>query len=354
MQDESNGMYTRQRKIKSSLMIKLLSIYHVLNVTTHNGTTVVECVFLQEKIQSSMQLYHFADQLKHNVEKKRLSKIDALQYFMDCYQEVEYFDKKLHSIGYIHGDISTGNILFGTKLSVQVSSTNSTSGITYKKYELVNTTETNLRRCYIIDCGSSLSKRALTMNNNFDDYDTRYAMIHQTFLFAHPFLYTFIAYPEGRYAWKRGLMRGDTHNHVKLTEDASDDVIWVSAKICENYAVATNFLFALERIGIFDDFFNQTIHGRQLADWEYTYKKVKFPDHVPEFETQTQKALIGKLYMMQQLNQKVVADLFAKIQSVEYEQEKSHVEPMIIFMNESMHWHPTRHHFLNRILHPHR
>ena len=69
-------MYNIQQQVYSSLKIKSFSSFHILDVD-HN-TQPVECMFLQEKIKLAMQLYHFADRLKYNVEKTGVSKINAL------------------------------------------------------------------------------------------------------------------------------------------------------------------------------------------------------------------------------------------------------------------------------------
>ena len=121
-------MYDFQTQINSSLLIKVISTFHTFNLddtlNDDNDEDSVECMFLQEKIESAIHLNHCAEQLKHRIQTKQVSQIDALQKFAQCYDDVANFDGKLHSIGYIHGDIIIGNILYGTKISVQVSLTN--------------------------------------------------------------------------------------------------------------------------------------------------------------------------------------------------------------------------------------
>ena len=190
-----------QHQANSSLVIKIVSMFKtvgvsILNIENNTQWVPRRCMFLQEKIQSPHKLYHFADLLKYCVEKTGLSKINALECFTYCYKQVEHFNKKLHSIGHIHGDISMENILYGTKISVKVSLknsiSNSTSGKTYT-YELVNASNP---RCYMIDFGTSKSKSILTINHSVDQ-KTKHGMIFPTFLVAHPFLFKFMAYPEG-------------------------------------------------------------------------------------------------------------------------------------------------------------
>ena len=332
-------MYGIQHKMNSSLMINIISTFHMLNKTIDpddDAEPVIECMFLQEKIQAATQLDHFAEQLKGDVQKKRVSKIDALNILTHCYEQVASFNTILHEIGYIHGDISLGNILYGSKISVQISLTNSTAGKIYK-YELVDTSETNSQRCYIIDFGSAKSKNVLTISDSIEQ-ETQDEMICQTFLFAHPFLYEYIAYPQGRLTWKYDYQLTDRETDMNLTEDEIDNVIWSFAVSCEKYAVATTFLFTLEQTEIFDDVFNNNTYGRQLGAWAYN---VTFFDQIPKFGTHQQNILILQLQLIQKLCQKVIAVVFKKLQHDAYENEKSVVETMIVSMIEAMHWYPS-------------
>ena len=95
----------------------------------------------------------------------------------------------------------------------------------------------------MIDFGATMPKRALTITDSAY-YDKIYADIYQTFLFAHPFLYTYIAYPKGRLAWKHELMNISRETDMNFAENAIDNVIWASAVSCEKYAVAASTLFA--------------------------------------------------------------------------------------------------------------
>ena len=338
-------MYHIQHQTNSSMMIRIISSFHILHTNILNAQNNIEwvpgrCMFLQEKVEEAKQLHRFADQLKYKIEKQRLSKIDALQQFEYCHQDISYFNNKLHSIGYIHGDISVGNILYGTKLSIKVSLSNSTSGQTYK-YELVDTY--THPRCYIIDFGGSKSKNILTINHSVDQRNKYEAKICPTFLFAHPFLLKFIAYHEGRLSWTRKLA-----HEMNLTKDAIDDAIWNSVILCEKYAVATSFLFALERTNIFHEVLEEITYSAQLDDLDNKLKSVYY---VPTFGTQQQLTLFQTLQMIQQLNINATVHLYVKIQCVDYVYEKLVAEKMILSMKEIIYWYPIHYDFpLNRSL----
>ena len=194
LKHEFNTMNNIQHQTSSLFSIKTISAFHTLRTNTlypENNMKPVprRCMFLQEKIHSAKQLAHVADILKYEMEIERVSKTDALNFFVRCYKQVSYFSNKLHSIGYIHSDISIGNIVYGIKISVEVSLTNSTFGNTYT-YELVNTSQTKFPRCYIIDYGSSISARILTINHSSDQQIKR-EMILPPLSMAHPFFYKF-------------------------------------------------------------------------------------------------------------------------------------------------------------------
>ena len=251
MKAEFNAMNEIQDETNSSMMIKVISAFHVLN------TKAVACMFLQEKIESAKQLHHLAYQLTHATENQSNQvNLDALKIFTNCYNDVADFTDKLHSIGYTHGDISTENILYGTKISFQknISFKNSTFEKIYD-YQLSDT-KPNRPKCYIIDFAASTSKRILT-DYDFIEQRIKQATIFQTFLFAHPFLYKFISYPQGRLTLNDNILHAKSNMNINMTKDATDNVIWRFAVSCENYAVATSFLFAFEQTGIFHHVFDR-------------------------------------------------------------------------------------------------
>ena len=335
------------------MMIKLISAFHRLD-NVHAKPITLECMFLQEKIQSAKPVSHFADQLKNAVKTNQISKIEALARFSHCHKEVEYFNNKIHSIGYIHGDISTTNILYNYGIKISIDLKVSVSKVTFEKtykYQLVDPKPNEILepKCYIIDFESSKSKDILTSYEFVEQALTiQQDLILQTFLFAHPFLYKFIAYPQGRSIFKDDLVNRKDQLNLK-TKVKIDDVIWMSAILCENYAVAASFLSTLEQTGTFDQVFSNTKYGSQLDRMS-----TEFFAHVPKFGSQQQISLIAQLQLTRQLNEQVIGALFETIQHNEYVHEKSIVETMIMSMNNIIHWNPTDCDFLlNRILHVH-
>ena len=334
-----DAMYNIQHQINSSLAIKLISAFHIYDGDeARNNSKPVQCMFLQEKIDSAKHLHSFAQLLHHatRIESKQ-AKLDALKVFTNCYKNIMYFSSKLHSIGYIHGDISTTNILYGTKRSIEIktSVTNSTFEKTY------NCQLTDTPQCYIIGFGASKSKNVLT---NYDPLNKtiEQATIFQTFLFAHPFLYNFVSYPQGRSGLKHQL--ANRKNEFNLTDDAIDNIIWRCVVSCENYAVAASFLGVLEQTRIFYDVFDQAMYGKQIAPM------LKLFYYIPTFGTEQQIILTLHLDRVQKLNQKVIDRLFKKINKAEFAQEKLIIETMINSMSHFIYWHQNQYYFpLNAI-----
>lgn len=113
---EYNSMSEITRRINSSLMINVISSFH----KTQTGLTsdAHHCMFLQEKIIFAKSVHKTAQQISH-VESIS-SQNTLLQELISCYNDIVQFTDKLHSIGYIHGDIGWSNILKGVKLAVKL------------------------------------------------------------------------------------------------------------------------------------------------------------------------------------------------------------------------------------------
>ena len=338
-------MSSIQYRVNSSTVIKIISALDTQYASTRNVNNnktervPLRCMFLQEKIDSAMQLCEFADQLKHKIETKRISEFGALKRFTRCYQEVVHYSRKFHSIRYIHGDISDGNILYGTKMSVEVKLINSTFGKTYI-YELVNTSKSAPPRCYIIDFGTSKSKRILTSNNSIEK-------IYPTLLSSHPFLFKCFIYPEGRLAWKHELAHDIKLN---LSIDTMDNVLWNSAISFEKYAIATSFLLALERTNIFDVVFDKVAYISQIEYFWERAQKFNLIHQLPKFGTQRQLILFENSRMIQQVNNRTIDCLFKTVQGADKNVSEKSMR-MILSMKESICWYPSDYDFsLNKFL----
>ena len=355
LQMEYNSMSEIRRRIKSPLMINVISAFHkIQNVSTED---VHHCMFLQEQIAFALPLRIYAEQISKT--QSPTTKNTLLQGLISCYNDRVKFNDKLHSIGYIHGDIDWLNIFQGIKLTVKITVETNNNHKLYNTLSNSSSEETNMympktyryeivdknmekKHCYMIDFSSTRSRQRL-LNMKIDPLKiaSPQLLITQTFIFSHPYLYKAIAYPQGRMLLSQYLTNQLDAN---MTQTDIDNVIWDIIISCERYTNAATFLSVLPKINIIDglDAYGAGLHGI-IGRYDNILQRM------PRFENYARRNLVSSQKSLREWSLRAVKAVLLFLEknkdSVINKKSKSLLEPMLDSMYESLIWYPTTYEF---------
>ena len=314
---EYNALVDLNANLDDFLEIKIFSEFQKVHINSQ-----FVCAFLEEKIYNGKSISQYFNS-KH-------FSTDKLDMLAKSFVMMRPYLDAMHKLHYIHGDIAWGNIIVGQKIRVNVSKVSTSSNNGNDTSVTYSAEKDEWSQSFFIDYGTAVSKHQMD-----DPAQEQKVSIKQTYNFAHPFFYQYLATPDSRRAYVRNI----SNDNFDKTKEISSNRVWNALVQSDNYAFASVFVSILgTRFGLY---FDKSSSSRILLKYLQKFQSAKSVFEMttfPEYGTTEQAEIVELQTQLKIFGQKVVHQIKETIRSEQFtELHNKSPSPITLEMLDELH-----------------